>query len=453
MAASSPIIVRMLWLGLFIAWQPKALAQMGDSLGAAYTQLPAKVLKVGEAFQVQLRSGQKIFISRKGYLAIHQLAGEEFRLIALKKGELVVLVKSRSDQVVSQRTVLIRSSAPAPKGKAPPLPSDCHGKGVRCRQGLPAIISGNASSWQQFFALRRWCQRQRCGFRLRLSEKARQQYARFAGAALGRRIRHEVLANGVLSVCRRDGEDPVPEVRQLLDAELWQLPIASQRCTAASPAANYEVEALAFRLKDEDAKRIGLNIAGQSFPLSTWESLRLHAFLADNRSLIIGQPSLTVNAGETSEFATGSEWFIARGDDKGQWKQVGFTIKLKLVPVTAHRVKASYQVTITGPQNGRSTTLDRSYMAATMTVDLGVPQLVARLGTAMSAEQKTGVPLVDSIPIIGPLLRHDVSAKSWSRLFLWLHIKLGAAESAVSTEQKTPLSRFQPFAEVLEPLP
>lgn len=424
---------------------------------SAFAQLPAKVLKVGEAMQVNLSSGQKIFISRKGYLAIHQLSPERFRLIALKKGELVVLVKSRADRVISQQTVLIRSSAPPAAAKAVPLPNDCRAKDIVCRQGTPAIVSGLARSWQQFFALRRWCQRQRCGFRLRLSPAARQRYQQFAKAALGERYQHEVLTNGVLLVCSSHGGakggDVAEKVALLLDAQLWQLPIAAQRCQRGSAADNYEVEALAFRLKDEDAERIGLNIAGTSFSLSASHSLKLHAFLADHRSLVIGHPTLQVNADQPSEFATGSEWFIADGDNKGQWKQVGFKIKLTVSPLADQRLKVGYQVEITGTKNGQSTALDRSYMASTMTLRPGVPQVVARLGTAMFAANKGGVPVIDGIPIIGPLLRHKVSTHSESRLFLWLHVKPAASITMASGRRAAPQSPRHPLALLRHPAP
>lgn len=454
MAARFPFIMALVLASLLL--DRPARGQEFDQPEAAYTQLPAKVLKVGEAFQVNLRSGQKIFISRKGYLAIHQLSPEKFRLIALKKGELVVLVKSRADRVISQRTVLIRTAARKPgDSKNQPLPADCRAKGIRCLPGKPAIVSGNAGEWQQFFALRSWCQRQRCAFRLSLSPRARQRYQQFVQSALGSRYPHEVLTNGVLLLChqRPKEADLVAKVSQILDGELWQLPIAAQRCYQPVPTQNYEIEALAFRLKDEDAERMGLNIAGQSFPLSRGHNLRLHAFLADHRSLVIGHPTLHTAADELSEFATGSEWFIADGDNKGQWKQVGFKIKLKVSPAADDRLKVWYQVEITGPKNGRSTALDRSYMASTMTARLGIPQVVAHLGTAMSASGKEGVPVVDDIPILGPLLRHKVTANSFSRLFLWLHVRR-AAHSPVQTGQRSaPFERDHALAVLRHPLP
>lgn len=432
------------------------LGQDYDQPEAAYTQLPAKILKVGEAFQVNLRSGQKIFISRKGYLAIHQLSPEQFRLIALKKGELVVLVKSRADRVISQRTVLIRTAAPKlPAAKHEPLPADCRARGIHCQAGKPAIISGMASQWQQFFALRSWCKRQRCAFRLSLSPRARQRYQQFVQSALGTRFPHEVLANGVLLLCQhgQKATDLAANVRLILDGELWQLPITAQRCHKMANTQNYEIEALAFRLKDDDAERMGLNIAGQSFPLSQSHNLKLHAFLADNRSLVIGHPTLQVAADELSEFATGSEWFIANDDNKGQWKQVGFKIKLKVSPAADDRLRVWYQVEITGPKNGEATALDRSYMASTMTARLGQPQVVAHLGTAMSATGTQGIPVVDDIPIIGPLTRHKVAAKSFSRLFLWLRVRRALPRPQMTGRRSATFVHDHALAVLRHPLP
>lgn len=455
MVANARIIILaiLVILALPLAMKPVLAAERHHSV------LPARVLKVGEAFEVSLTPGQKIFISRKGFLAIHQLSPERFRLIALKKGELVVLVKSRGDDVISQRTVIIHTSRKAPPTKVLRLPSDCQSRGIRCRQGQPVAMSGVAGTWQQFFSLRRWCKAHRCDFRVRLSPQAKSTYERYISQTLAGRYSYEVLNNGVLLLCTRRAQDAA-EVTQALDGALWQLPISSHACHRPT---NYTAEVIAFRLKVDDAQRIGLNLAGQTFPLLASQNLSLHAFLARNRSFVIGHPTMHVVAGEVSEFATGSQRFLTDSEGKGQWKQVGFSIKLKVQPTgesnspppqnsrSAQRsLQVWYQVEITGSKGGRADQLDRSYMASTLTTSPDAPQVVAQLNTAVSTRSQMGVAGVDGIPIIGPLLRHSVAAESQSRLFLWLRIRHAPAPARSNSPRSSDLSLPSPWQALAE---
>lgn len=394
------------------------------------TTLPAKLLRVGEAFVLSLSQGQKIFISRKGYLAVHQLSPEKFRLIALKKGELVVLVKDRSNRVLSQQTVIVRTRKPPARAKPLPLPPGCSSPALSCEAGSPPALRGVAKSWQQFFSLRAWCKAHNCQFGLRLSAAARRSYEAFVRAHLFDWYDYKVLANGVLVFChpeptrKKSKANPTEKaVRNILDADIWQLPMTFGRCAKPSVLPTYLAEAVAFRLKTEEAQRVGLNLAGQPLLLDPTENIKLHAFLADNQSLIVGHPAMRLIAGEQSEFATGSEWYVAQGEEQGQWKQVGFTLKLRVQPLTEQTIRVGYQVEITGPRGEGARQLDRSYMASTLVTTLGSAQVVAQLGTAMAADSKIEVPIINKIPIIGPLLRHKVSTQSESRLFLWLRIQ------------------------------
>lgn len=407
-----------------------AEAAFDRKLSQEETTLPAKLLKVGDAFVLSLRQGQKIFISRKGYLAVHQLSPERFRLIALKKGELVVLVKDRSNRVLSQQTVIVRTRKPPAKVKPLRLPHDCSSPALHCDGGSPPSIRGVAKSWQQFFSLRAWCKTTGCQFGLRLSRAARSQYEAFVRAHLVDWYDYKVLANGVLVFCPSKAKaTPNPAVpnekalRNILDADMWQLPITVGRCAKPRGLPNYLAEAVAFRLKTEEAKRVGLNLAGQPLLLDPRANIKLHAFLADNQSLIVGHPAMRLVAGEQSEFATGSEWYVAQGEEQGQWKQVGFTLRLKVEPHARGTVRVGYQVEITGPRGEGARQLDRSYMASTLVTSLGSAQVVAQLNTAMTADSKREIPILNTIPILGPLLRHKVSTKSESRLFLWLRIQ------------------------------
>lgn len=430
MVARPPIeteLTRALILALLVLI-PCHRAEANPQASPMAAQLPAKVLTIGEALTVSLRPGEKLFISRKGYLAVHQLTPERFRLIALKKGELVVLVKNRSDHVMSQRSIIIRPTPLPARAKPLPLPSGCRSPATTCLMGTPPIIKGTARRWQQYYALRSWCQRQRCDFRLKLAPEAWSRLRQYVGEQLGDQYRYQVRRNGVIAVCHSSGTQKPPQltdVAALLDSAMWQVPMTSTPCRAPT---TYVVEAIAFRLHTEDAERFGLNIAGQPLPLSSSQNIKLHAFLAKNRTFVVGHPTIRVAAGQQSEFATGSEFFVpSNGESGGQWKQLGFAMKLKLTPLpSTGEVLMWYQVEITaaGQKGGAGASpLSRSFMASTMTVALESPLVVAELNTLAASRAKGAVPVVDGIPIIGPLLRQRTVTHSQSRLFLWLHLR------------------------------
>lgn len=415
---------------------PSHHAEATPSTSPIATHLPAKVLTIGEALTLSLRPGEKLFISRKGYLAVHQLTPERFRLIALKKGELVVLVKDRSDQVMSQRSVIIRPTPLPARAKPLPLPSGCRSSATTCLMGTPPTIKGTAHRWQQYYALRSWCQRHRCDFRLKLAPEAWSRLQQYVREQLGDQYRYQVRRNGVIAVCRSSATQKtsqLTDVAALLDSAIWQVPLTSAPCRAPT---TYVVEAIAFRLHTEDAERFGLNIAGQSLPLSSSQNIKLHAFLAKNRTFVVGHPTIRVAAGQQSEFATGSEFFVpGSGERGGQWKQLGFAMKLKLTPLpSTGEVLLWYQVEITaaGQKGGAGENpLSRSFMASTMTVALDSPLVVAELNTLAASRAKGAIPVVDGIPIIGPLLRQRTVTHSQSRLFLWLHLRKARRLDAV----------------------
>lgn len=432
---------------------PSQRAGASPSTRPIAARLPAKVLTIGEALILSLRPGEKLFISRKGYLAVHQLTPERFRLIALKKGELVVLVKDRSDHVMSQRSVIIRPTPLPARAKPLPLPNGCRSPTTTCLMGTPPTIKGTARRWQQYYALRSWCQRHRCDFRLKLAPEAWSHLQQYVHDQLGDQYRYQVRRNGVIAVCHSSATQKNPQltnVAALLDSAMWQVPLTRAPCRAPT---TYMVEAIAFRLQVEDAERFGLNIAGQSLPLSSSQNIKLHAFLAKNRTFVVGHPTIRVAAGQQSEFATGSEFFVpGSGESGGQWKQLGFAMKLKLTPLpSTGEVLMWYQVEITaaGQKGGAGASpLSRSFMASTMTVALESPLVVAELNTLAASRAKAAIPVVDGIPIIGPLLRQRTVTHSHSRLFLWLHLRKAKHQEPVTEGYPTRPMHHLPVIEV-----
>lgn len=397
-----------------------------------YAKTGAVILNIGETYHLKTPIGSTIFISRKGYFDINKTSETEYILTALKKGEIVVIVKSDQGKNLSQITFNIASTKIQ---KSSNVPNNCSIKTINCQNQPFPKIDGVTNLWRVFYSLRSWCKKLQptCSFQLKLSNQGLKSLQEYLNNSIGKWIDFEILPNNSLLLknhCpknKKSSKKIITLVQSILMDDLPDLPIHSPCWSQIFPN-NFIVDAKVFLLKSEEASKFGLKLPGSIdfnpiLQITKPSKIKLNAYLQENQTKIIGHPRLRLISGETGEFQTGSELFTAPEKESqiGSWKKVGFHFKIKIESLKDEQVLVWYQIEITEP-SGASNQLHSSQMSSTFQTKLEHPIIVGELNSMIDSDRKDSIPFIRKIPIIGPIFRNSATGSSTAKLYFWIEI-------------------------------
>ena len=94
---------------------------------------------------------------------------------------------------------------------------------------------------------------------------------------------------------------------------------------------------------------------------------------------------------------------------------------MSLAPLSSDRVRLSYEMTLKTKAEG-ITSLNVNELKSEIDLILGAPVMVGILDLRGSGSDSSGIPILEKLPLIGPLFHRTSVEKVNSRLLLWLTV-------------------------------
>ncbi len=383
-------------------------------LAAVPVSTTSIVMTAGETKIMPLFTGQDVLVSRQGIVKVAHLNGDMFELIALKAG--VVLLQAQDDP---QQRLLVRVQRRTTRSTKLERREVCSAAGVVCHA---AAIGGTTASLEIFLRARARC-RERCLFTLKLAEQTAQRWQVDMQQLLGKRYtvtRHGKAQLVAAVFCRqKDGR----RERQLADALSGghvSRGVVRVVCMNHFDLSQYQLTAKIVLLKQSEAQEMGFANLQQLVWLRPerldWQKLR-------NVSRVIGEPKFSLVNGAKAKFETGGEMQYT-GYDKHRntsvtWKFYGLSLQVQLDKINPQQAQLQLDFALKNPTTADNSTLNSSRFTSTVLLNVSQPKAVSVIGYHNSVVAKRTLPVLNRVPIIGPLFNNKKNERALHKIIIW----------------------------------
>ena len=430
----------------FILLINSLLPTMGRTSQAAEPNSRHIRMRAGETQEISYPAGTDLAVSRRGIVDVFHLGDGRWQVTALHAGFVVI---DAHDAISSETKwprlfidiVSIHSEDQSDIQSSWELPQWlCRGPNLLC-QRESGIISGTVKSYVWFAHARETCRSVAgCYFDVTLDPAA---YALWIGdlrQMLGQSYTVLPGAGPVPTVevyCGRVGRDRWRDEadaltnRAVSEGRVWL------RCRDEFSRTPFRLQVRMYSLLASDASALGLDPqidARMTLPLSHSNAgilSRLEALTKEHRAEVIAEPVIRLTPNQRAEILSGTEFqvieHVVRSERQGassdvsSWKQQGLSLRVNLAPLTADRVRLSYEMTLKTKADG-ITSLNVNELKSEIDLVLGAPAMVGILDLRGSGSDSSGVPILGKLPLIGPLFHRNSVEKVKSRLLLWLTV-------------------------------
>jgi len=395
------------------------------------------ILSIGEAFEIALPESASIHISRKGIVDV-QVLPSKLRLVGVKNGLVVLtLTQAQNSEEDLKYFITVQTKEDNVPKSIEDLKNLCEGAGLFF-QDKTQEIRGSTSAVFLFYRIKQLCESKKpCTFNAFLSEDAVKKVQTDLSESYGPTYEVSVKANGAIAVLvpcnEKISEKEQGKVLQHLSgSELLQKNILIA-CKKDWYSGYYTLYAKMIVMENGTAKDIGLQskleLKGALLnPVSQSKlELGLHNALKNKKAKLIGEPVIWLLSGVDARAESGSEILVLRSGSasskhaKYVWKQIGLDLKVKVFPLDATKVRLQYSFLISSASNDGGQ-IQRNKLESEVELSLEKSAIVGGIQFKTSGDTKDSLPLIDSIPIFGPLFRRSEENENESNIFLYFYL-------------------------------
>ena len=116
------------------------------------------------------------------------------------------------------------------------------------------------------------------------------------------------------------------------------------------------------------------------------------------------------------------------------WKEVGLDLKVKVLPFEAQRMRLQYSFVMSNPSGREGSPIHRNRLESEIELPLDQATIVGGIQLKSYGDQKSAIPLLDSLPIVGPIF--NLKSRSEMETNLYLHFLLKRAQSVASGDAR-----------------
>ena len=372
------------------------------------------VMTAGETKIMPLFTGRDVLVSRKGIVKVAHLNGDMFELIALKEG--VVLVQERDDP---QQRLLVKVQRRTSKSAELDRREICSAAGVVCRA---ATIGGTTASLEVFLRARASCD-ERCLFTLKLAEQTAQRWQDNLQQLLGKQytVAQHGNAQLVASVfCRQQNGRRERQLADALSGGQVSRGVVRVVCMNHFDFSQYQLTAKIVLFKQSEAQEMGFADLQQLVLLRPerldWQKLR-------NISRVIGEPKFSLVNGAQAKFETGGE-IQYTGYDKHNntsiaWKFYGLSLQVQLDKINDEQAQLQLDFALKNPATADNSNINSSRFTSTVLLKVAQPKAVSVIGYHNSVVAKRTLPVLNRVPIVGPLFNNQKNERALHKIIIW----------------------------------
>lgn len=360
---------------------------------------------------------RELNISKKGIITADYIEEGKWQLTALKKGEVFVRLGPKYWRIIVSEGV---------KNHIPLW--ICGVKGVTCHHESQSI-SGTLNSFTLFQKISMQCiPKKGCLNDLLLGPNGQEQMATQI-----RKIVPELLFSvnqwGQINVDSCDPPLRLKEIRERLVVFVSEKKVFLN-CSQKSVKSNFKVEVKAVHLQSHKQKTLGIDQYFLSIEFAKGlfsKKMTVEARDSKDRLSLVGNPIFAVSLNHPTEVISGGELketVIGSGgrEQTVQWKNYGLHIKTEVRPQINEKYFMDFEFNLTRPQNGGGS-LSKNRVKSKVQVQLSDPILVGSLNLNSEDWSYVSNPVLEKIPIIGPLFQYNNESESSHSLLLWLTLE------------------------------
>ena len=372
------------------------------------------VMTAGETKIMPLFTGKDVLVSRKGIVKVAHLNGDMFELIALKKG--VVLLQERDNP---QQRLLVKVQKRKMRNDKFDRHEVCNAAGVVCRA---AAIGGITASLDVFLRARASCD-EKCLFTLMLDEQAAQQWQENVQQLLGKQytVARHGNAQLVASVfCRQQDGRRTRKLADALSGGYVSRGVLQVVCMNHFDFSQYQLTAKIVLFKQSEAQEMGFADLQQLVLLRPnrldWQKLR-------NVSHVIGEPKFSLVNSASAKFETGGEiqytGYDKHSNTRVAWKFYGLSLQVQLDKINAQQAQLQLDFALKNPTTADNSNLNSSRFTSTVLLNVAQPKAVSVIGYHNSVVAKRSLPVLNHVPIVGPLFNNRKNERALHKIIIW----------------------------------
>ena len=361
-------------------------------------------MQVGETRIVSLFTDSEILVSKKGVIKVTFISDNLFEIIALRPG--VVLVQPRK----GDNKVLITVNKTGKQIRV------CQQQQVTCSKNS---IRGVTDDLSLFLEAQASC-RKNCLFDLSLTKKTAQLWLTNTQRLLGDQFNLTMHGNQLIArtFCRQ------PKLTRTLADNLTggyiSQGIMRLICTNHSESLQYQLTAKVVLIKETKAKEQGVDsnkIWQQPDKLTDhlrWQKLT-------QQLQVISEPKFSLINGVSARFETGGELGYLQSDKHGNsnrsWKFYGLSLEVSAEKITDEQAQLTIDFSLKNPTSNSS--FNSSRFSSTVILTLGKSRAVAVIGYHNEFSADDTLPIVNKLPILGPLFNNRKRQTAINKIIIW----------------------------------
>ncbi len=191
----------------------------------------------------------------------------------------------------------------------------------------------------------------------------------------------------------------------------------------------FRIQAKVIIRTDGSHRKIGAEYSGSAISPENLDSkIGITPFAQESggETNIIGEPVVYVGESDSSTVKSGGELQLSKNSGKHSgsnatvWKEYGMQMDASIVAVNSDKILTSIDFQLRHRLNDGNLTLNQ--IKTKSFLKLNVLSLIGTAQLSSDDQDLTGVPILSSIPIIGPLFQLKKDAKARSQIELWATI-------------------------------
>ena len=363
-------------------------------------------MQVGETRIVSLFADSDILVSKKGVVKVTFISANQFEIIALRPG--VVLVQTRN----GKDKVLITVN------KANKQLRVCQQQRVSCSKNSIRGVTDNLSL---FLEAHLAC-RKNCLFDLALTKETAQRWLEDTQQLLGDRFKLTLHGNQLIArtFCPQKKAKLTRALADSLTAGYLSQGIMRLVCINHSESSQYQLTAKIALIKETKAKEQGVdsNKIWQQ-PNKLTEHLRWQK--VTQQLQVISEPKFSLINGVSARFETGGELSYLQSDKHGNsnrsWKFYGLSLEVSAEKISDEQAQLTIDFSLKNPAANSS--FNSSRFTSTVILTLGKSRAVAVIGYHNKISADDTLPIVNKLPIFGPLFNNRKQQTAVNKIIIW----------------------------------
>jgi hypothetical protein len=428
-------------------------------------QLSAKDIAPSPAFKISSKASQdfdlpsahKLKVRPEGIVQLQHKKHNTWTFTPLSHGQAVISGLTTDGSLQWKRRVFVNWTAKKRRTKnrrSLKLTGKlCQQPQIKCSLN-GRVIEGTTSSFKVREAATLECRRGKCSNQIKLTPKGKKNLQSHYQVLFGNQFQYEVDQSGHLTVLSEllDPKECSSTETHLNHKSSFAIRkgLVSFLCQNSTNKNNYRIESLIYLVTQNKDHSYGTDILqnlGQIISPNSFNELvtNLSSHQENGHLTIIGTPSTTLMAGQSSKIISGGEFaqLVANAAPNQKtlqvWKGYGLEILIQLKSVFAQRAQVHYDYTLKGsPQQHSSTRLSIHKIQSSATLTLDQPMVLGNVQMQAENSESKDFLFFNEIPIIGPLFSAKQHHKSQNQLVIIARItQLKTQEKPKDVTQKS----------------